>query len=661
MPERPLTFQETLAAAIEDMLANGFDSEERIARWVRELRNAAERQIGSGPSADQMLREGLAAVYRKLVDKGGLARLSPGADRFTLERVRPALRAELDRRIMASANLIKLNRQQMIGRTLARFQGWSTSLPKGGVSRETRKEARRTIRKALPSRTFEERRVLIDQGHKLTAALSEIVATDGGAIAGRWRSHWRQPGYDYREDHKDRDGLVYLVRDSWAHRAGLARKGSPGYADEVTQPAQEPFCRCYFTWLYNLRDLPEDMLTKKGKAKLAEVRARADDFTQTDPGARADAEEQSPFEEAERLDRMGYLRGLAEVREAPDTDEWHAQYDPGTDKIVVQAKIEREDLPKQIHVLLHEAGHRGQEIDPESYQEFKRRHLDIVASFESMANQVHLREFARTGKIDGLADEVFAESYAHNALGLPMPVELRRFWRERLEAAGACPATQPESEYIAAWPNKVTRCQRCSMFVKLCARIGGNACAAVDGEISAHGHCRLFEIAGLRSKGHLDDFPKTAVPVPIDREHDVAWMFVVSRACDRLYADRTLPRQVTIKKLSFDPAELGWAHERGEWLLMMRLLAAFLEKHLREPTPAERAAIYDYAHEHGGIPAEKVRAREMRVDWASWEAWSRGQLSRLARRRIERPPPDPHVRPEPGDSSQPMESISAVA
>lgn len=276
MPARDQSFQDVLALAIDDLLEYGFDSMERVDRWTRELRAAAERSMVSPASLEQQLRDGLAAIYRRMVDQGGVLQFNQGVERFTLDKVKPALRAELDRRTMASANLIKLNRTESIEKTLRRFQGWSTSIPPGGVSGETRPEVKKTVRKALAQLPFEERRVLIDQGHKMTAAISEIIASDGGAIAGRWRSHWRQAGYNYRPDHKERDEQVYLIRDSWAHQAGLVKKGRVGFYDDVTAVGQEPFCRCYMIWLYNLRDLPADMLTAKGRDALGAVRGQED-------------------------------------------------------------------------------------------------------------------------------------------------------------------------------------------------------------------------------------------------------------------------------------------------------------------------------------------------------------------------------------------------
>lgn len=267
-------FYSVLSAAIDDMLAHGFDDIERVNAWTRKIREAAERSLIRPESLEQRLRDALASRYRKLVDDGEIERYHEGIDRFTLDRIKPALRGELDRRIAASANLIKLNRTESVEKTLRRFQGWSTSLPPGGVSGESRAEVRTNVRASMKSLPFEERRVIIDQSHKLFGAINEIVASDGGAIAGRWRSHWRQAGYNYRIEHKERDNEIYLIRDSWAHRAALVKKGGNPYYDEIEAVGQLPFCRCFMLWIYGLRELPAEYLTAKGKDALASAQGR---------------------------------------------------------------------------------------------------------------------------------------------------------------------------------------------------------------------------------------------------------------------------------------------------------------------------------------------------------------------------------------------------
>ena len=234
---------QVLRAAIADLAEHGYDNVQRVNMWMERIKNAAKASLVPEADLDAMLRRSLGSVYRRLIDRGELLNKHPGVPRFTLERVKPKLRDELERRIMASANLIKLNRSAAIERTLQRFSGWASSVPVGGTKAVDKRETNADIRRAMGSLPFEDRRVIIDQGHKFTSALSEILASDGGAIAGIWHSHWRQRGYNYREDHKERDGEMYAVRGNWALKAGLM-KADIGYIDDITKPGEEVFCRC---------------------------------------------------------------------------------------------------------------------------------------------------------------------------------------------------------------------------------------------------------------------------------------------------------------------------------------------------------------------------------------------------------------------------------
>lgn len=271
---RQKSFYEVVTEAVADFTEHGYDSPERLERWMRAIRAAAERDAISDEMLTASLRRQLKAEYHRLVVDDGLLRHHPEVSRFTLAKVKPKLRAELDRRILASADLIRLNRGQAIERTLQRFSGWATSIPDGGSRVVDRVETKTDIRKALTSLPFEVRRVATDQGHKFVANLSEILAQDSGAIAGIWHSHWREKNYNYREDHKERDEKVYAVRGSWAIDRGLLTKGA-GYTDEMTRPGEEVYCRCFMQWVYSLRKLPADMLTAKGRETLADAQTRA--------------------------------------------------------------------------------------------------------------------------------------------------------------------------------------------------------------------------------------------------------------------------------------------------------------------------------------------------------------------------------------------------
>jgi hypothetical protein len=271
--DRKKNFYAVVSDAITDMLDNGFDTMNRVETWQSKIRTAAESSLVPAAQMSDMLRDGLSTIYEKLVEKGKIAEFHPGVSLFTINNLKPEMRKLLDARIMASADLIKINRRQAIDKTLQRFSGWATSIPKGGTTQGKKSELRTSIRKSLASLPFEERRVLVDQGHKLTASISEVVAIGGSAIGAKWRSNWRQPGYDYRDDHKERDQCIYLLRDTWATKAGLVKPGNNGYYDKITKAGEEPFCRCFIVWIYALRELPPDMITAKGKSELDRVRA----------------------------------------------------------------------------------------------------------------------------------------------------------------------------------------------------------------------------------------------------------------------------------------------------------------------------------------------------------------------------------------------------
>lgn len=265
---------EVVTEAVQDFTTNGFDSEERLTYWMAKIRKAALESMVSEASLQQILKGRLGADYASLIERYGILKNHRGIARFNIDRIRPELRGELDRRIMASANLIKLNRSQSIEKTLQRFSGWATSIPVGGSASVDKVDTKTNIRKSIKQLPFEERRVIIDQSHKLVSAINETVAVGNNALAVVWHSRYRVPNYDYRKDHKERDGNVYALRGNWALERGLMKAGIAGYYDQVTAFGEEVFCRCSGKYLYNLSDLPADMLTEKGKKALAEARAK---------------------------------------------------------------------------------------------------------------------------------------------------------------------------------------------------------------------------------------------------------------------------------------------------------------------------------------------------------------------------------------------------
>ena len=261
-------FKEVLAAAMKELAATGFVSEERLLDWVVLLRNAAEREVGPDYAVDEDIRQGFTRLYERFVEGTGLEKRID-IPRYTKEMVKPRLRPELDRRIVAAADLIKLNKKEAVDRTLKRFSGWATSIPPGGYDDFDIRETSTAIAKDLKDYRYHKRLVDNDQGHKLIANVAAITAEAAGAIAGEWHSHGATDrSYNARKDHLSRDGKIYLVRDSWAHKQGLI-KPVHGYLDEVTAPGMEVNCRCWLTYIVTPRKLPDVFLTRKGQDWIA--------------------------------------------------------------------------------------------------------------------------------------------------------------------------------------------------------------------------------------------------------------------------------------------------------------------------------------------------------------------------------------------------------
>jgi hypothetical protein len=271
---RPKSFYRLLTEAIAHFAERGYTSQAELEEWVRVLKKSIGSALGPQSATEAAVRRNLKAVYSRLAVKGVALRNNRGVSKFDLDKLKPAMRRELQKRILASVNLIKLNREEAIATTLRRFQGWATAVPKGGSKALDVRKEKAMIKKPLSKITYQERRVTIDQSQKFAASLNAVIAQGNDAIAAEWQSRWRTPGYDYREDHKERSGHIFAIRDNWAIQEGLMKVGAAGYTDAITQPAEEVFCQCRYVYIYSIDYLPADMLTDKGRKMIAKAKAK---------------------------------------------------------------------------------------------------------------------------------------------------------------------------------------------------------------------------------------------------------------------------------------------------------------------------------------------------------------------------------------------------
>jgi hypothetical protein len=264
----PVTFDEVLTGAVNFFVENGYTNYESIIYWLKRLEKAARNQLLSTTQLNEKLKYALNAEYIRLVERGLLMKNHPGIQKSTIARLRPQLRQALANRTNAAIALIRLAREEEIANTLRRFSGWASSLPPTPSPLVRQADIRRSIRAGLTQAALRERRLLSDQTRKLSANLHATTASAGGAIAARWISNWKLSNYDFREAHRElarqSESSPYLIRNSWAHTQGLLNTVGAIFTDQLPhQPAQVPYCRCYFEYIYALEDLPPSLVNKK--------------------------------------------------------------------------------------------------------------------------------------------------------------------------------------------------------------------------------------------------------------------------------------------------------------------------------------------------------------------------------------------------------------
>lgn len=78
-----------------------------------------------------------------------------------------------------------------------------------------------------------------------------LNAIDNNAIAAIWMAR-------KCSEHASRNGEVYAIKGSWALKKKMMKVGPGGYLNDTPLPRS---CGCYLTYIYNLRSLPDNMLT----------------------------------------------------------------------------------------------------------------------------------------------------------------------------------------------------------------------------------------------------------------------------------------------------------------------------------------------------------------------------------------------------------------
>ena len=226
---------------------------DELVRWLNRLRDALRGDMPTDEMIRAMVSRYMQGRYRTITKSINVRHALPR--RIGPEAIAAEFRPYLAERIKAAAELIKLNRDEEIERQTRRFAGWATGASLSKQSKDDFDDLKKSTHKALKSMTYVRRRVCIDQGHKLMAAIDDTIAQQYGALAREWRHIIPHAGYDSRKEHLARDHKIYAVRG-----AKGVKPDKNGYVDELDdQPGELPYCSCFYRSIYNPADLPEDM------------------------------------------------------------------------------------------------------------------------------------------------------------------------------------------------------------------------------------------------------------------------------------------------------------------------------------------------------------------------------------------------------------------
>jgi hypothetical protein len=257
-------FTTLLRKAVGYFAKRGFTTIADVANWRVQLAAAAESHL-STEKAQARVERGLTGAFHRWMGRGRVSLPQRGVAKFTLDMLEPKLKDELQNRMFAAREAVDGAHRLALERIHNRFMGFATA----GAQPQAAREATKDIGKAARDAKYYERLTAINETARLMSALDEIAAADTGSIGGFWdatpeikRKHRLEHGG--KDGHGGRHGKFYARRGSWADREGLVRHPN-GYIDEHDMPRVLINCQCEYKYVYDLADIPPELLTAKGR------------------------------------------------------------------------------------------------------------------------------------------------------------------------------------------------------------------------------------------------------------------------------------------------------------------------------------------------------------------------------------------------------------
>lgn len=261
----------------------------QLDRLMATYRNVTEEELRSlVNSLEPDLRREYKNAYYQYVN-GGYKKTNPGIQAYKIQDLKATYRKEVQNSVDNSLALVKTQNAEFMAQMEARFRNWATipSAEMRGDSANPDKVKAYLKNEVLKlpdvkkDMTKHQEFIVVDQTRKLLSNMDAITAKTGGAFGFIWHNRRDarvvgRPGGMYPEptekhgDHWEREGKLYLIKDSWAVvRKMLKKTGDVLYDVDLNdgRPGIPIGCRCYAEYLYAIEMIPEkfrDCITEKG-------------------------------------------------------------------------------------------------------------------------------------------------------------------------------------------------------------------------------------------------------------------------------------------------------------------------------------------------------------------------------------------------------------
>ena len=282
------TAKKILKSFFTDNLFNLNDilSEYKINALIKAIDKGVKKDVDKViNSVNKEVRGELKKKYNQFV-KHGVFQVSPNIQKYKIEDLKPDYKKELARRTQVCLSYITTQDRQTVEEIKNRVLNFATT---PHIAKDLNEFESDFWNNVLPEKTNKnyksdkwQKMIIRDQQHKLVSNMTYITAMKNNAIGFIWKNRkdvrvvgnpagMYPNGNEMHNNHWQREGKLYLFRESKAIKQGLIKKTKDvQYADEIEDglPGIPINCRCTMRLIYRLYEIPaeyKNIITEKGK------------------------------------------------------------------------------------------------------------------------------------------------------------------------------------------------------------------------------------------------------------------------------------------------------------------------------------------------------------------------------------------------------------